>query len=145
MLIGAGSIQFGLDSMADILLSDLLKGSTIVLHDINVPVASIGLGLLVGAVVLNATRTSEIVSDAELVTYTQTVVSETGETIQVEVTESRGTGFDEVFTYYPESAVAVGALGAVTGGFLARMLTRRSTYTIGSDGWQLSIVDNLRQ
>jgi len=35
VLIGAGSIQFGLETMADILLSDVLKGSTIVLHDIN--------------------------------------------------------------------------------------------------------------
>ncbi|NVM54394.1 MAG: alpha-glucosidase [Candidatus Helarchaeota archaeon] len=35
VLIGAGSIQFGLGTMADILLSDVLKGSTIVLHDIN--------------------------------------------------------------------------------------------------------------
>ncbi|MFX1293415.1 MAG: alpha-glucosidase [Promethearchaeota archaeon] len=35
VLIGAGSIQFGLETMADILLSEVLKGSTIVLHDIN--------------------------------------------------------------------------------------------------------------
>ncbi len=35
VLIGAGSIQFGLETMADILLSDVLKGSTIMLHDIN--------------------------------------------------------------------------------------------------------------
>ncbi|MHA1651646.1 MAG: family 4 glycosyl hydrolase [Candidatus Helarchaeota archaeon] len=35
VLIGAGSIQFGLGTMADIFLSDILKGSTIVLHDIN--------------------------------------------------------------------------------------------------------------
>jgi len=35
VLIGAGSIQFGLETMADILLSETLEGSTIVLHDIN--------------------------------------------------------------------------------------------------------------
>jgi alpha-galactosidase len=35
VLIGAGSAQFGLETMADIFLSDILKGSTVVLHDIN--------------------------------------------------------------------------------------------------------------
>jgi alpha-galactosidase len=34
-LIGAGSAQFGLETMADIFLSKILKGSTVVLHDIN--------------------------------------------------------------------------------------------------------------
>ncbi len=118
--------------------------SQIVIHDVNVPVAAIGVGLVIGAVVLNATRTSEIVwGDYELITTTETVVTETGDRFQVEVTESRGTGFDEVFTYYPESAIAAGALSAVTGGFLARMLKKRSTFTIGNNGWQLSIVNNL--
>ncbi len=35
VLIGAGSAQFGLETMADIFLSKILKGSTVVLHDIN--------------------------------------------------------------------------------------------------------------
>jgi len=35
VLIGAGSAQFGLETMADIFLSKVLKGSTVVLHDIN--------------------------------------------------------------------------------------------------------------
>ncbi len=35
VLIGAASIQFGLETMADILLNETFKGSTIVLHDIN--------------------------------------------------------------------------------------------------------------
>ena len=35
VLIGAGSVQFGLGTIADVLLSKHLVGSTIVLHDIN--------------------------------------------------------------------------------------------------------------
>jgi alpha-galactosidase/6-phospho-beta-glucosidase family protein len=35
VLIVAASIQFGLETMADILLNQTFKGSTIVLHDIN--------------------------------------------------------------------------------------------------------------
>lgn len=35
VLIGAGSVQFGIGTIADILLSPVLKGGTIVLHDIN--------------------------------------------------------------------------------------------------------------
>jgi len=35
VLIGAGSAQFGLETIADILLSKVLEGSTICLHDIN--------------------------------------------------------------------------------------------------------------
>ncbi|NVM29634.1 MAG: alpha-glucosidase [Candidatus Helarchaeota archaeon] len=50
VLIGAGSIQFGLGTMADILLSDVLEGSTIVLHDINAqalePISKIGASVI---------------------------------------------------------------------------------------------------
>ncbi len=50
VLIGAGSIQFGLESMADLLLSNVLKGSTIVLHDINAqalePISNIGASVI---------------------------------------------------------------------------------------------------
>ena len=35
VLIGAGSLQFGLGSAGSIIASDILKGSTICLHDIN--------------------------------------------------------------------------------------------------------------
>jgi alpha-galactosidase/6-phospho-beta-glucosidase family protein len=35
VLIGAGSAQFGYDTLGDIFQSDTLQGSTIVLHDIN--------------------------------------------------------------------------------------------------------------
>ncbi len=35
VLIGAGSLQFGLGTVGSILSSQVLKGSTIVLHDIN--------------------------------------------------------------------------------------------------------------
>ena len=35
VLIGAGSLQFGFDTMGDIFQSDVLPGSRIVLHDIN--------------------------------------------------------------------------------------------------------------
>ncbi|MFX1273488.1 MAG: hypothetical protein ACFFAT_00470, partial [Promethearchaeota archaeon] len=35
VLIGAGSLQFGLGTVGDIIQSDVLKGSTICLHDIN--------------------------------------------------------------------------------------------------------------
>ncbi|MHA1264515.1 MAG: family 4 glycosyl hydrolase [Candidatus Helarchaeota archaeon] len=50
VLIGAGSIQFGLETMADILLSKVLRGSTIVLHDINAkalePILKIGTSII---------------------------------------------------------------------------------------------------
>ena len=35
VLIGAGSTNFGLGTVGDIFKSDILQGSTIVLHDIN--------------------------------------------------------------------------------------------------------------
>ena len=35
VLIGAGSLQFGFDTLGDIFQSKVLKGSRIVLHDIN--------------------------------------------------------------------------------------------------------------
>ena len=35
VLIGAGSANFGLGTVGDIFKSETLKGSTIVLHDIN--------------------------------------------------------------------------------------------------------------
>lgn len=35
VLIGAGSIQFGCDTLGDIFQNDTLKGSHIVLHNIN--------------------------------------------------------------------------------------------------------------
>lgn len=35
VLVGAGSAQFGVETVADILISRILKGGTIVLHDIN--------------------------------------------------------------------------------------------------------------
>lgn len=35
VLIGAGSLQFGLGSVGSILNSEILKGATICLHDIN--------------------------------------------------------------------------------------------------------------
>ena len=35
VLIGAGSLQFGFDTMGDIFQSQVLPGSRIVLHDIN--------------------------------------------------------------------------------------------------------------
>ncbi|TFG11949.1 MAG: hypothetical protein EU535_06700, partial [Promethearchaeota archaeon] len=35
VLIGAGSLQFGLGCVGNILKSDILKGYTITLHDIN--------------------------------------------------------------------------------------------------------------
>jgi alpha-galactosidase/6-phospho-beta-glucosidase family protein len=35
VLIGAGSLQFGFDTLGDIFQSEVLPGSRIVLHDIN--------------------------------------------------------------------------------------------------------------
>ena len=35
VLVGAGSTSFGTEILSDIFLSDILKGSTIVLHDID--------------------------------------------------------------------------------------------------------------
>jgi len=35
ILVGAGSTSFGPEILSDIFLSDILKGSTIVLHDID--------------------------------------------------------------------------------------------------------------
>jgi alpha-galactosidase len=35
VLVGAGSVQFGLETVVDILMSNVLSGGTIVLHDIN--------------------------------------------------------------------------------------------------------------
>ncbi|TFG05178.1 MAG: alpha-glucosidase [Promethearchaeota archaeon] len=52
VLIGAGSTQFGLGSMGDILTSEILKGSTIVLHDIRQealkPIGKVGASIIKG-------------------------------------------------------------------------------------------------
>ena len=118
----------------------------VVLHDLNVPVAAIGVGLVTGAAVLGVTRTSEIKRlDEEFMTYTETRISDSGEAYEVEVREplGGGVGVSHVITYYPENALVFGAIGVIGGGYFARFLKKHSTHTIGASDWQLSIVDNL--
>ncbi len=110
--------------------------SQVMLHDFNVPLATIGLGLLTGSVFLFATTTKETeIKEATRVTYFD---EELGE----EVTAILPGGYSETINYYPENAIAFGAVWAIAGGYLAHRLKKRSTFSIGTNDWQLNIVDS---
>lgn len=110
----------------------------VILYNVNIPVASFGFGALVGSIVLGATR------DVEKIRTGSGEVTYFDEDLGEYVTVSIHGGFDQVVTYYPEQAVVSGVLGALTGGLLAHIIKKRTTFPIGVDDWQLSIIDNLQ-